>query len=260
MREIRSRQFANGAVYALMTDDGYPIEVTDTHLPIDTADAARTGNNYLKGTEFGDRSERWMIGVSCMSGCPVGCRFCATGQLKKYRDLTAEEIVDQVEFVIKKNPEFRFTDAKEFKVNYTRMGEPFVNIENVREAIEEIESNYPGTHHYISTIGLTGSDFSWIKDNITLQISLHSCIEQRRDWLIPYRNKMSIRELGMIRTESAKKTTINLTLPSAEDYDSSVLRRNFDPYHFFVKLSPVNQNTVSINNDVCGVLQPMQEE
>lgn len=260
MREVRSKQFANGTVYALMTDDGYPIEVTDTYLPIDTADAARTGNNYLKGQDFGDRSERWMIGVSCMSGCPVGCRFCATGQLKKFRNLTAEEIVDQVEFVIKKNPEFRFTDAKEFKVNYTRMGEPFLNIKNVREAIEEIESNFPGTHHYVSTIGLTGSDFSWIKDNITLQISLHSCNEQRRDWLIPYRNKMSIRELGMIRTESAKKTTINLTLPAAEDYDSSVLRRNFDPYHFFVKLSPVNQNTVSINNDVYGVLQPMQEE
>jgi len=260
MREVRSKQFANGAVYALVTDDGYPIEVTDTHLPIDTADAARTGNNYLKGTKFGDRSERWMIGVSCMSGCPIGCRFCATGQLKKYRDLTAEEIVDQVQFVIKKNPEFKFTSAKEFKVNYTRMGEPFLNIENVRKAIEEIESKYPGTHHYISTIGLTDSDFSWIEDNITLQISLHSCIEQRRDWLIPYKSKMSIRELGMIRTKSARKTTINLTLPSAEDYDSSVLRRNFDPYHFFVKLSPVNQNTVSINNDVCGILQPMQEE
>ena len=37
--EVKKREFANGAVYALQTKDGYPVEVTDTFLPFYTKDA-----------------------------------------------------------------------------------------------------------------------------------------------------------------------------------------------------------------------------
>jgi 23S rRNA (adenine2503-C2)-methyltransferase len=177
MKLLDSRNFANGSVYALETDDEFPVEVTDTFLPFYTKDAVGRKQNTLKDVNFGDRTERWMIGVSCMSGCPVRCKFCATGQLKKWRSLTAQEIVDQVEFILARNPDFKFTEAKEHKINYTRMGEPFLNIEAVREAIRIIDEKYPGTHHYISTIGMKNADFSWIKDNVTLQVSLHSLDE-----------------------------------------------------------------------------------
>ncbi len=43
------------------------------------------------------------------------------------------------------------------------MGEPFLNIEEVKRAIQMIENRWPGTHHYVSTVGLKGSDFSWIQ-------------------------------------------------------------------------------------------------
>ena len=88
-----------------------------------------------------------MIGVSTMSGCPVRCKFCATGNMKKYRNLTADEIVDQVEFAIQKAG-FNPLDSKEFKINYTRMGEPFLNIDAVKDAISRITEKYPNTHHY----------------------------------------------------------------------------------------------------------------
>ncbi len=129
------REFANGSVYALKTMDGYPIEVTDTFLPFYTKDAIGRHQNELMNYELGSRKERWMIGVSCQSGCPCHCKFCATGQLKKFRNLTAEEIVAQVEFIMAKHPELRTEDCKEFKINYTRMGEPFLNIENVKKEI-----------------------------------------------------------------------------------------------------------------------------
>jgi len=85
-----------------------------------------------------------MVGVSVMSGCPVRCKFCATGNLPKYRNLTAEEIVEQVRFILDKHPELDPADSKEFKINYTRMGEPFLNIVNVKRAITEIEGLCPG--------------------------------------------------------------------------------------------------------------------
>lgn len=120
MKEICNRSFKNGIVYALETSDGYPIETTDTFLPFYTKDAIGRKQNSLESADFGSRSERWMIGVSTMSGCPVKCKFCATGKLKRWRKLKAEEIVAQVEFVLSKNKELNFS-AKEYKINRAKM-------------------------------------------------------------------------------------------------------------------------------------------
>lgn len=253
---VKSKSFANGIVYALKTNDGFPLEVTDTFLPFYTKDAIGKKQNKLDNYNLGNRTERWMIGVSCMSGCPVGCKFCATGQLKKFRNLTAEEIVEQVDFIVSNNPEYNPLESKEFKINYTRMGEPFLNIKAVREAIDIINQKYPNAHHYISTIGVEGSDFSWIKDNITLQISLHSLDEEKRNWLIPFKKKLTIPELGQIRTQSHLKTTINLTLVDFSDFDIDELNKYFDKDYFFIKLSPINENAVSDSNNLgAGIIE-----
>lgn len=254
MNILKQKSFANGIVYALQTEDDYPLEITDTFLPFYTKDAIGRKQNKLDNYDFGSRAERWMIGVSCMSGCPVRCKFCATGQLKKYRNLTAQEIVDQVEFIIHNNPTVNPVDSKEFKINYTRMGEPFLNIEAVKEAIAILDAKYrteddkPFIHHYISTIGIKGADFSWIKDNITLQISLHRLVEAKRNDLIPFKNKMSIEELGQIRTQSNLKTTVNMTLVSEDDFNIKLLQKYFDPQYFFIKVSPINPNATSEKN------------
>jgi len=173
--EQNRKCFANGVVYALETQDGYPLEVTDTFLPYYTKGAIGRQQNTLHSNDLGDRTQRWMIGVSCMSGCPVGCKFCATGNLEKWRNLTAEEIEAQVDYALAM-VKWGYTPqgAQEFKVNYTRMGEPFLNLKAVRGAVERLGARFTGVHHYVSTIGVRGSDFSWIKGDITLQISLHS--------------------------------------------------------------------------------------
>lgn len=248
--ENKHKTFANGQVFSMLTEDNYPVEVTDTFLPYYTVDACNRSHNKLANKNYGDRSERWMIGVSTMSGCPVGCKFCATGQLKKYRNLSAEEIYHQISFITGINAAQNPLKSKEFKINYTRMGEPFLNIDSVKQAIGHISNAWPNTHHYISTIGIKGSDLSWIKGNITLQISLHSTDVKYRNWLIPYSKKMSLEELGQIRTNSNRKTTINLTLVRENDFDINILKKYFDPKYFFIKLSPINKNTISECNDL----------
>lgn len=92
MKELRKKSFKNGVVYCLQLEDGFLVETTDTFLPYYTKDAIGRHQNKLDNNELGDRTERWMIGVSTMSGCPVRCKFCATGNMKRYRNLTAEEI------------------------------------------------------------------------------------------------------------------------------------------------------------------------
>jgi len=256
----KKREFANGKVYMLRTEDGFPIETTDTFLPFYTKNCINEHTNELRSGEVGDRNDRWMIGISCMSGCPVHCSFCATGRLKKWRSLTAQEMYEQVEFILNNNPNIDISKTKEFKINYTRMGEPFLNIEAVKEAINMIDSHprLQGVkvHHYISTVGIQGSDFSWIKDNITLQLSLHSLDEQRRHKLIPISNLMSIEELGQVRTQSNLKTTINMTLVDLADFDINKLKQYFDPQYFFIKLSPINENEISKENNMgSGIIE-----
>lgn len=250
MRVIKEKHFKNGSVYALRTDDDYKLEVTDTFLPCYTKNAIGRKQNFLDNNNLGSRKERWMIGVSCMSGCPVGCKFCATGQMRKYRNLTSEEIQNQVNMILNKNAwNVKPLLCEEFKINYTRMGEPFLNIEQVKNAINTLDDLFFGKpHHYVSTVGIKGSDFSWIKNNITLQISLHSLDEDRRNYLIPFKNKMTIKELGQIRTKSNLKTTINLTLVDEKDFNIDKLYEYFDPEYFFIKLSPININEVSNKN------------
>ena len=245
LTKVAEKHFANGSVYALKTEDGFLLETTDTFLPYYTKDAIGRKQNFLDNKDLGSRSERWMIGVSTMSGCCISCKICSTGNMKKFRNLTAQEIVEQVEFILslhKENP----LDSKEFKINYTRMGEPFLNIKNVKEAMSILDKYKP--HHYISTIGIKNSDFSFIKDNITLQISLHSLDDNRRNKLIPFKNKMTIEELGQIRTKSNLKTTINMTLVDNADFDIDKLKKYFDPKYFFIKLSPINENAISKKN------------
>ena len=241
--------FKNGNVFLLRTDDGYPLEVTETFLPRYTKYSVNH-NNCLLTNDIGNRYDRWMIGVSCMSGCPIRCKFCATGNLQRWRNLSYLEIVEQVEFVLNKINEYDPNKSFEFKINYTRMGEPFLNIDNVRKAVEILSMKYPNTHHYISTIGIKNSDFSWISGNITLQLSLHSLDEKRRNNLIPSINKLSIEELGKIRTKSNLKTTLNLTLVDNADFDIDILKKYFDPTYFFIKLSPINTNAVSEKNNM----------
>ena len=255
MKEINSKHFANGSVYLLHTDDGYPIETTDTWLPISTKYCISRRQNTLESTDLSDRTNRWMIGISVSSGCVVKCQFCCTSVLKKFRNLTAEEMVEQVEFVVAKNPRFDPLKAKEFKCNMTRMGDFSLNEKEVRKAIDILTLKYPNIHCYLSTIGIKGMDYSWIKGNVTLQVSLHSLREETRDKLIPFNKKMSIEQLGQIRTSSNLKTTVNLTLIDEKDFDIVTLQKYFDPKYFFIKISPLNENEVSKKNGLTGIIE-----
>lgn len=250
MEIIKSKNFSNGNVYAIKLKDGMLIETTETFLPFYTKECINKHSNTLKNGDLGSRKERWMIGVSCMSGCPCKCKFCATGNMPKWRNLDYTEIIEQVELMISLNQKYNPKESKEFKINYTRMGEPFLNIKNIKKAIDIINSKYPNTHHYISTIGIKDSDFSWIKDNITLQLSLHSCIEETRNNLIPFSKKMTIKQMGEIKTKSKLKTTLNMTLVDESDFDINVIKKHFNQNNFFIKLSPINPNEFSNSNNL----------
>ena len=126
--------------------------------------------------------------ISSQVGCNMGCSFCASGLLKKQRDLTTGEIVSQVLMIQK------YLDEKDIRLgNIVVMGtgEPFDNYENVMNALSIINDPFGieiGARHIsVSTCGLVPmiKRFADEKLQYNLAISLHAPNDELRDSLMP---------------------------------------------------------------------------
>ena len=115
--------------------------------------------------------------VSSQVGCPLGCLFCATGKMGLKRNLTADEIIEQVLFfsrLLKKE------GAKVTNVTFMGMGEPFLNYDNVWEAVKILNDakyfNIGVRSISISTAGIIEGikKFSTESLHVNLAISLHA--------------------------------------------------------------------------------------
>src|SRR3989339_960129 len=93
--------------------------------------------------------------VSSQVGCPLGCLFCATGKMGFARNLNPFEIVEQVLFFARylKNKGQKITN-----IVFMGMGEPFLNYDNVLEAIRILNDrdkfNFGSRRISVSTAGL----------------------------------------------------------------------------------------------------------
>lgn len=126
--------------------------------------------------------------VTSQLGCNMGCTFCASGLLKKQRDLTAGEIVGQVMFVQK---ELDKIGKRVDNVVIMGTGEPFDNYDNVMRFCEIINSDLGlaiGARHItISTCGIVPriKDFAKGHYQYNLAISLHAPNDELRRKLMP---------------------------------------------------------------------------
>ena len=126
--------------------------------------------------------------LSSQVGCNMGCSFCASGLLKKQRDLTAGEIVSQALMIQK-----QLDEAGERLGNIVVMGtgEPFDNYDNVMRAMNILNDPYGlqiGSRHIsISTCGIVPGIRRFAKENLqyNLAISLHAPNDELRSSLMP---------------------------------------------------------------------------
>jgi 23S rRNA (adenine2503-C2)-methyltransferase len=147
---------------------------------------------------------RTVICCSVQSGCPVGCTFCGTGK-KFIRNLTRIEIISQVFHIIDgliNDYGFNPKECGKLQIMFMSMGEPMLNMANVEEAIDALNATYPNAQLLISTVGINDKrnlyklmDMSYLNPKIGLQFSIHQSDESKRDKLIPFKNKMSLREI-----------------------------------------------------------------
>ncbi len=134
------------------------------------------------------RDGRRSICVSSQSGCPLTCTFCATGQMKFARNLTASEIIDQA-------LHFRRLERAPQGVDhcvFMGMGEPMLNLDNVLAACERLPDLGIGHRHTaISTVGwIPGIERLAEQDMpLRLALSLHAADEALRSQLMPVNDR-----------------------------------------------------------------------
>lgn len=135
------------------------------------------------------RNGRNTLCVSCMVGCPVGCTFCATGQMGFKLKLTAAEIVDQVLFFAQRLKE---KSEKLTNIVYMGMGEPLLNLAEVEESIETIiDPKKMGLSQRRLTVSTAGYPEQIKKlvddgyDQLQLAISLHAPEQKLREKIMP---------------------------------------------------------------------------
>jgi 23S rRNA (adenine2503-C2)-methyltransferase len=142
--------------------------------------------------------ERNTVCVSSEVGCPLGCAFCATGQMGFKRNLETGEIVEQVlcsaRFLKKEN-------QRVDSVVFMGMGEPFLNYDNVLAAIRILNDkngfNIGARHISISTAGITEGIRKLANEplQVNLAISLHAPNDKLRVEIMPAGKKYFIKKI-----------------------------------------------------------------
>ena len=144
---------------------------------------------------------RWTTCISSQAGCAVGCTFCATGLMGLTRNLTPEEISDQVLFW-RQYMKRMGLDGRLDNVVYMGMGEPFACYEQVAASLKTlIDQKLFGIgarHISVSTSGVAPriDDFGRDFPQVNLAVSLHAATDELRSRLVPMNKAYPLAKLG----------------------------------------------------------------
>lgn len=161
--------------YLMKTADGYPVE--SVFIPSEGRDT---------------------ICFSSQSGCPLKCDFCLTAKLGLLRSLTAGEIVEQIIIVL--NDVYGVNGETPHGTNLVGMGagEPFLNFENLLDALE-IMSSEDGlfivpNRVTVSTAGVVPKiyELAKVENRPRLAISLSSANDELRNKLMPINKRWNL--------------------------------------------------------------------
>jgi 23S rRNA (adenine2503-C2)-methyltransferase len=140
--------------------------------------------------------------VSSQVGCTLNCTFCHTGTQKLVRNLTAAEIVAQVQVARDDLGEWPspMEDRKLSNIVFMGMGEPLYNLDNVAAAIDIISDNegiaLSRRRITVSTSGVVPElEALGTRTQAMLAISLHATNDPLRDVLVPLNKKYNIEQL-----------------------------------------------------------------
>jgi 23S rRNA (adenine2503-C2)-methyltransferase len=155
--------------------------------------------------------------VTTQVGCNIGCSFCASGLLKKSRDLSAAEIVEQV-MQVQLHLDQKGKSERVSHLVVMGIGEPFDNYENMSDFIRVIKDHKGlaiGPRHItVSTSGLANKivEFADSDLGVNLAISLHAPNDEIRTRIMKINKAIPIEKLMAAIDYYLEKTNRRITL------------------------------------------------
>ncbi len=202
--------------------------------------------------------------VSSQVGCSLACKFCATARLKRQRNLSPDEIYDQV-VAIKEQAEL-FFNRPLTNIVFMGMGEPLLNYQNVITAIDKITSQkglgMATKRITVSTVGVAKMIVKMADDGVkfNLAVSLHAATNQTRSAIMPINDTNSLEELAEALKYWYQKTKRKVTyeyvvwkgINDSEAHAQALLK--------FAKIIPSKVNLIEYNPIDDGEFQQASEQ
>ncbi|MAW66050.1 MAG: 23S rRNA (adenine(2503)-C(2))-methyltransferase RlmN [Flavobacteriales bacterium] len=172
--------------------------------------------------------DRMTACISSQVGCSLTCKFCATGKLKRLRNIGFDEIFDQVVH-IKKQAEQNYNSPLT-NIVYMGMGEPLLNYKGMMQSIEKITSpdglGMSPKRITVSTAGIAKMIKKLGDDQVkfNLALSLHAANDKKRDHIMPINGHNSLDSLAEALIYFYNKTGTRVTFEYIvfKDFNDSI--------------------------------------
>lgn len=193
------------------------VEISDMQVSSDkTIKCAMklSDGNVVEGVLIPTKS-RMTACISSQVGCSLTCKFCATGKLKRLRNLNADEIYDQVALV-KNLAETKYNQSLT-NIVYMGMGEPLLNYAEMIRSVDRITSpdglGMSPSRITVSTAGIAKMIMKLGDDNVkfNLALSLHAANDEKRNHIMPINETNSLDNLEEALNYFYEKTGSRVT-------------------------------------------------
>jgi len=219
------------------------------------------------------REQKWVLIVSTLKGCPVGCPICDAGDSYQGK-LTADQILAQIEYLIRRRYPNGHVPIPKLKVQFARMGDPAFN-DAVLDVLVQLPRRFdwPGLLPSISSVAPQGRDsfFEKLKQikrdfyrpgRFQMQFSVHSTDATARRKLVPVKT-WSLAQMAdygnRFYTPGDRKVTLNFAPAKGLPLEPKELIGLFSPERFAVKLTPINPTEAALNSGLESLIDPRDE-
>jgi 23S rRNA (adenine2503-C2)-methyltransferase len=216
------------------------------------------------------RDKKWVLLVSTMYGCPVGCAMCDAGGFY-HGKVSKEDIFAQIDYMVRKHYPDGVIPSQQFKIQFARMGEPSFNLD-VLDVLEDLPERYdvPGFMPSISSIAPHGTETFFERlleikkrkysgGHFQFQFSIHTTDEKVRDQIIPVKKwdfaKMAAYGQRFYQPGD-RKITLNFALAKEMPIDPQVLLKHFTPDKFLIKITPLNPTYKATEQNLSSYIDP----
>ena len=200
--------------------------------------------------------------ISTQVGCPMACRFCASGLNGLERQMYSLELVTQVLLI---NKELG-GDRAITNIVLMGTGEPFLNYDNVVAFLREIHKQDALGISYrnisLSTCGIRDNILRFADEDIplTLCLSLHSAINEKRRSIMPVEERIPLQDAVRAMEHYQKKTGRRIVYEYIMIGGLNIGDEDIDALYRLVKGQTAHINLIPLNGNVGNFREPTKNE